>query len=237
MASSGRRVFIVFWSMMMSALSPARAQWAVVDAPAIVQLVQEVQAMEQQVQITRDQLAQAKLALQSMTGGRGMQRLLRGMPRNYLPANASQLTSAMQGVDGGYPGLASDVRNALGAMAVLSPAQLAMLSAVDRERVLAGRRSSALQQAVAQEALVNVSGRFSSLQTLVDAISTATDQKAVLDLQARILAELGMLQNEQTKLQILREVSQAQTSVTRQQEREQLIAEQGTFATRFRPTP
>jgi type IV secretion system protein VirB5 len=221
----------------MSAMPSARAQWAVVDAPAIVQLIQEVQTMEQQLQTTRDQLAQAKQALQTMTGGRGMQRLLGGTPRNYLPSNGSQLTAAMQGVDGGYPALASDVRSALGNIAVLSPAQLSTLSTADQQRVLAGRRASALQQAVAQEALVNVSGRFASIQTLVDAISTATDQKAILDLQARIVAELGMLQNEQTKLQILRQVSQAQESANQQQEREQLIAEHGNFATRFRPTP
>jgi type IV secretion system protein VirB5 len=221
----------------MSVIPSVRAQWAVVDAPAIVQLIQEVQAMEQQLQTTRDQLAQAKQALQTMTGGRGMQRLLSGTPRNYLPSNGSQLTSAMQGLDGGYPGLAADVRSSIGNIAVLSPAQLATLSTADQQRVLAGRQSSALQQAVAQEALINVSGRFASIQTLVDAISSATDQKAILDLQARILAELGMLQNEQTKLQILRQISQAQESANRQQEREQLIAEHGTFATRFRPTP
>ena len=237
MVNISPRILFALAISTMLAIPPARAQWAVVDAPAIVQLVQEVQAMEQQLQITRDQLAQARQALQTMTGSRGMQRLLAGTPRNYLPSSGSQLTAAMQGVDGAYPGLASDVRSALGTIAILSPSQLSTLSTADQQRVLAARRSSALQQAVAQEALVNVSGRFASLQGLVDAIPTATDQKAILDLQARILAEIGMLQNEQTKLQILREVSQAQAMVNQQQDRELLIAEQGTFATRLRPTP
>jgi type IV secretion system protein VirB5 len=63
------------------------------------------------------------------------------------------------------------------------------------------------------------------------------DQKASLDLQARISAELGMLQNEQTKLQALFQATQAQESALRQQARELAIAGQGSFATRFQPVP
>jgi type IV secretion system protein VirB5 len=218
-------------------IHPARAQWAVVDAPAIVQLIQEVQTMGQELQTARAQLTQAKLALQTMTGDRGMELLLSGTVRNYLPANWSQLTSVMQGAGGGYPGLASDVRTAMGSNAVLSPQQLSMLSAANQRQIVAARQSSALQQALAQEALTNASGRFASIQSLVAAISTASDQKGILDLQARISAELGMLQNEQTKLQILRQATQAQDAVNRQQEREQIIAGHGRFESRFQPTP
>ena len=41
-----------------------------------------------------------------MTGGRGMQMLLSGTNRNYLPTSSAQLASAMQG-SGSYPGLVS----------------------------------------------------------------------------------------------------------------------------------
>jgi type IV secretion system protein VirB5 len=125
----------------------------------------------------------------------------------------------------------------MGANAVLTPQQLAAFSAADQQRIAAARQSSALQQALAQEALANASGRFASMQSLVAAISTAGDQKAILDLQARISAELGMLQNEQTKLQILHLATQAQESVNRQQEREEVIAGHGRFASRFQPVP
>jgi len=46
-----------------------------------------------------------------------------------------------------------------------------------------------------------------------------------------------MLQNEQTKLQVLAAATQAQESVNAQREREFAIAGQGQFATRFQPTP
>ena len=41
------------------------------------------------------------------------------------------------------------------------------------------------------------------MQTLINAIPSATDQKGILDLQARIQAEQGMLQTDQTKLHVL----------------------------------
>jgi hypothetical protein len=44
-------------------MHPARAQWAVVDAPAIVQLIQQVQNAEQQLATARNQLVQAQQAL------------------------------------------------------------------------------------------------------------------------------------------------------------------------------
>jgi hypothetical protein len=46
-----------------------------------------------------------------------------------------------------------------------------------------------------------------------------------------------MLQNEQTKLQILSQATQAQESSIRQQVRERVIEEHGRFETRFQPTP
>jgi type IV secretion system protein VirB5 len=219
-----------------SAAVPARAQLAVIDVPAIAQLVQEVQTMERAVETAESQLAQAKQALQTMTGTRGMQLLLSGTTRNYLPVSYAQLASAMQG-GGGYPLLSLNVQSTMAANAVLTPQQLASLSAPNQQQVLAGRQRSALQQALAQQALANASNRFAALQSLIDAIGTATDQKGILDLQARINAELGMLQNEQTKLLVLNQATHAQEALARQQQWEQIIAGHGSFASRFQPAP
>lgn len=216
------------------AASPAHAQLAVVDIPAFAQLIQEVQTMAQEVQTAENQLAQARQALATMTGSRGMQQLLAGTPRNYLPTNWQQLTSVMQG---GSAGLAAVVQSAVTANAVLNSRQLSMLSAGDRQEIVARRESGALQQGLVQQALANVSGRFAAVQSLIDAIATATDQKGILDLQARINAELGMLENEQTKLQVLSQAMQAQAVVETQRERESLIAGHGSFAARFQPRP
>jgi type IV secretion system protein VirB5 len=219
-----------------AAIPVAHAQWAVIDVGAIAQLVREVATLQQQLQTAEAQLSQANTALQTMTGSRGMQLLLAGTVRNYLPTNASQLTAALQG-GSAYPGLATGVRTAVNANAVLSPSQLAALAPTDQQQIVAARQSAALRQALAQEALANSSARFAAIQSLIAAISTAKDQKAILDLQARITAELGMLQNEQTKLQVLAQASDAMAAVNAQQQREQAIAGQGQFATRFSPVP
>jgi len=233
-----RNIRFLFASAVISlaASTAARAQWAVVDAPAIAQLIKEVQTMEQQLATARNQLESANRSVQAMTGDRGMAQLLSGTNRNYLPANWTQLTATLQG-SGGYAGLSSGVRSAVTANAVLTPQRLATLSPSQQQEIQSTRQWNAVQETVSQQALANVSNRFASIQSLVAAISTAHVQKAILDLQARISGELGMLQNEQTKLQVLYQVTQSQQSILAQQGRERVIEAHGRFETRFQPTP
>jgi type IV secretion system protein VirB5 len=214
----------------------ARAQWAVVDAPAIVQLIQEVQTTAQQLATAKDQLLQAKQALQTMTGDRGMEQLLSGTPRNYLPSDWTQLTGALRGT-GGFSTLSTDVQSTISANAVLSPQRLASLPSGGQQLIQSERQWSAMQQALSHQALSSASNRFASIQSLISAISSAADQKGILDLQARISAELGMLQNEQLKVQILNQSTQAQQASLRQQAREQVVDGHGTFNGRFQPVP
>jgi type IV secretion system protein VirB5 len=236
MSTHIRRCFAAVLILSMAAAPAARAQWAVIDVGAIAQLIQEVETLRQQLMVAQSQLQQAKQALQTMTGDRGMELLLGGTTRNYLPTTWAQLVSASQG-GGAYPGLAYGVRGAVSSNAVLSTSQLSTLSTTDQQQIVAARQAAALRQALAQNELTNSSARFAAIQSLIAAISTAHDQKAILDLQARIGAELGMLQNEQTKLQVLAAAAQAQEAVNAQREREFAIAGQGQFATRFQPTP
>ena len=219
-----------------AAAPAADAQWAVVDAPAIVQLIQEVQTTAQQLQTAKDQLLQARQALQTMTGDRGMEQLLSGTVRNYLPSNWTQMTGALLG-SGGFSALSIEAQGIVTANAVLSPQRLATLSPSSQQLIQNSRQWSAMQQALSHQALSNASNRFAAIQSLIAAISSATDQKGILDLQARISAELGMLQNEQTKVQILNQATQAQELSLREQSREQVIDAHGSFAARFQPAP
>lgn len=214
----------------------AHAQWAVIDVGAITQLIQEVQTMSQQLITAQAQLQQARVTLQSMSGSRGMQTLLSGTNRNYLPTNTAQIATAMQG-GGSYPGLAADITASMNANAVLTPAQLAAFSTSDQQQIQSSRQAAALRQAIAQEALANSSNRFAAIQSLIAAIPAASDQKGILDLQARISAELGMLQNEQTKLQVLVQTGAAMAAAGAQRNMELSIAGQGRFESRFQPAP
>jgi type IV secretion system protein VirB5 len=199
-------------------LAPAaHAQWAVIDVGAIAQAIQEVATLKQQLTTIEQQLTQAQQQYQSMTGSRGMQNLLSGINRNYFPANSAQLLTA----------LATPIQSTVNSNAVLTPQQMAALSPAELQQLNAARSNAALLQVTTQQSYANSSSRFASVQQLINAIPTATDQKGILDLQARIQAELGMLQNEQTKLQVLFQLVQAQEMARKQRAQEQALSDVG----------
>jgi type IV secretion system protein VirB5 len=207
----------------------ARAQWAVVDVGAIAQLIQQVATMEEQLSTAKDQLSEAKDTLESMRGDRGMSHLLSGENRNYLPTNWSELEAALRGTAGAYGALSNALTTLIQSNAVLKPSDIARLSPTERAHLTAERGNAALLQATARQALAVTSERFASLQSLIAAISGAQDQKAILDLQARIAAEQGMLANEHAKLDTLYQVAQGERWAQEQRAREQAITDIGSF--------
>src|SRR5690348_18179545 len=114
------------------AMHPARAQIPVTDIGAIAQLVSELQTLEQQVETARQQLAQAQSEYQAITGARGMERLLAGTVRNYLPPTWGDIRNALTG-SAAFPDLAGQLQSTLTADAVLSDAQLSGLAPLDRQ--------------------------------------------------------------------------------------------------------
>jgi type IV secretion system protein VirB5 len=229
--------FVLAWVVLLAAAPAAQAQFAVIDVASLTQLMSQVRTLEQQVATARNQLTQAQAEYQSITGARSMEHLLNGTVRNYLPQNWATLQSALQGSGGAYPALAADLNRALRVESVLSTGQLAALSPGASAQLQAGRQSAALLQSLTHEALANSSSRFAALQQLIDAIAHAGDQKAILDLQARIGAEAGMLQNEHTKLQVLYQGAQADQWANTQRLRELTVAGHGQFDGRFQPQP
>jgi type IV secretion system protein VirB5 len=150
---------IAFLAVSMLEAPTAHAQWAVVDAPAIVQLIQEVQTTAQQLATAKAQLLQSEQALQTMTGGRGMEQLLNGTNRNYLPSNWFQVNGVLQGA-GGFGALSTDVQSVMSTNAVLSPQRLATLPSGGQQLIQGERQWSAMQQALSHQALSSASNRF-----------------------------------------------------------------------------
>ena len=236
-----RALVHVLWSLAVGicllAAPPARAQFAVVDVGAITQLIAQAQILEDQLTTARDHLAQAQAEFVSITGGRGMEQLLSGTRRNYLPASWAELQGAMQSAGGLYGGLSGGIAATVAANSVLPQQALLLLPADVREQIQTARRLAALQQNLTRQALATTSNRFASLQQLIAAIPAAADQKAVLDLQARVSAENSMLQNEQSKLLTLFQLVQAEEQANQQQVRERAVVGHGQFVTRFQPVP
>lgn len=207
---------------------PAHAQFAVIDVASLAQLMQQVSTLEQQVATAKSQLSQAQNEYAAITGSRGMERLLPGTVRNYLPANWGQLSQVLSSGRGSFPMLGS-LSSLMSANAVLTPAQVASLSPLQQAQLRAARQSPALLQATSRAALATSSDRFARWQQLIGAIGGARDSKASLDLTARITAEQGMLQNEGIKLESLYQLAHAQEWARAQRVREQAIADQGSL--------
>ena len=140
-----------------------------------------------------------------------------------LEVRSEEIPARMQGP------AAAELQRLINANAILTPQQIAVLSPAERSQLEAARRSAAMLQALTREALSTTSRRFGSIQQLIDAIPRASDQKAILDLQARIQAEQGMLQNEATKLGVLYQTAQAEEWARKQRVREQAIASIGSL--------
>jgi type IV secretion system protein VirB5 len=221
-----------------SCLAPlhATAGIPVIDVTAVANLMQQVMYWQQQISAMQkqyEQLSQSKdqlaLTYGAMTGTRGMEQLLptSDLARNYLPPSYGELMNTLNGSTASYAGLANHVQSIIKANSVLSGGQLEALSPQMRQIVEQGRQSSAMLNGLTQSAYQNTSQRFSALQQLINRIATAQDPKAIQDLQARIQAEQNMLTNEQTKLQSLYHMAQAEEAAQQQRVRERLITDVG----------
>jgi type IV secretion system protein VirB5 len=224
-----KKLLVLALSAALGVPSAAQAQFAVIDVGAIVQMVQEVATLAQQLKTAENQLLQAQSEFQAMTGGRGMEGLLSGVNRNYLPSDSTQLLAAVQQTGGALSAFSSGVQKLMQANAVLTPAQVAALSPTQQAQLMAARQSAATLTTVSSQALSTTSTRFVSMQQLIGAIPSASDQKGILDLQARIQAEQAMLQNDSTKMNTLYQLSQAQELTRQQRLREQAIADVGSL--------
>jgi type IV secretion system protein VirB5 len=223
-----KRAAVIF-ALLCFGLPSAQAQFAVIDVNAIVQLAQQLVTMEQQLATLQSQLQEAQQQYAAITGNRGMQNLLPGINRNYLPPDWPSLMAAVNQNGNAYPQLQGSIQNNLTANAVLTAGQIASLSAREQAQLLSDRQTVAMLEATVQQALATTSGRFASLQQLIGAIGGAQDAKGSMDLQARISAEQAMVVNDQTKLAVLYQAAEAQERIQQQRAREQAIADIGSL--------
>jgi type IV secretion system protein VirB5 len=207
-------------TILLLSVPPVKGQFAVIDVAAVAQLVQQVQTLAQQLATAQAMLVQAQAQYAAITGGRGMQFLLGGIQRNYLPRTGGELDVLLAGGTAGFGGLAGEVATGARAVTVLTPGHLAELTPDEQAVVTGDRQRTALAAAVSREALAAASERFNTLQGLITAIGAAADAKAIADLQARIGAEQVMVNNESIKLRLL-----AQTLSAAQAQRDARVRE------------
>src|SRR5487761_2318714 len=164
------RRHLVFPAAVAAALAgapAAQAQWAVIDVQAVARLAQEAQTLQQSLVTAQSELQQARQTLQAMSGTRGMERLLGGTVRNYLPPDWSQVNALAAG-GGAYGSLAASVHGLVGSNAVLPAPAVALLAPDEQRRLLAARARIATAQTLFQSARGSGRPRFAALQSLID---------------------------------------------------------------------
>src|SRR5262245_23854497 len=110
---SNRRKWMLAKALCIASLGfsvAANAQWAVIDVGAIAQLVQQVATMQQQLETAKSHLTEAQNEFASITGTRGMESLLSGTARNYLPADWAALTATVSQANSTYALLSADIQ-------------------------------------------------------------------------------------------------------------------------------
>jgi len=215
----------------------ARAQGIpVIDVASLIQLIQQLQYWVQQIQLMKNQVSQLQQSYTAITGPRGMQNLLAGNQRNYLPPDWNQMLAVLDNTTPAYSGLSGQAQTVMNANAVLSSRDVRALSPSQQQILAQGRKAAALLQVMSRAAYQNTSQRFAALQQLINAIGTAQDAKAIQDLQGRIAAEQAMLQNEQTKLQVLYQSAQADQLAQQQRVREESLSGVGSYGAAKHPT-
>lgn len=208
--------------------SQAHAGIPVIDGANLANSVQQVIAwgkqytqMVQQIQHLQSQITQAQQTFNSLNGIRGMADLVNNPTlRTYLPPQWSEAMNVIS-APGAYTGLSGSVNAIRDASKLVDIAGIGLDPTSDVGRAFQGSQNqAATNRALGEAGYKAASDRIASIQTLLDKVNAAPDQKDILDLQARIQAEQAMVQNESVKLAVMAQLQQAQRDIQAQQARE-----------------
>ena len=191
----------------------AHAGIPTIDISNLAQSIQQVVAWGQQyqqmiesIQQMRNQYAQLQNTYNSMTGDRALGTLLNGASdqaaRRYLPTQGDQIDQLAAGVVAGYGPLQAQIASLRATVSSLPAGTFPAGS--DALAVLSAKVNSlATQKALGQAAYSAAEQRTRDVENLIATTSSATDPKAIAELQARIGAQQALIQNENTRLQAL----------------------------------
>ena len=196
----------------------ANAQIPVTDLGSIAQQVQQVAAWGKQFAQMQTQFNQLQSTYNNISGIRGMASLVNNPAlRNYLPPEYQDMLSGT----GMPPGLSGNIASIRDSARVFGIQSSGLDMASDTARAMQNMQNqNAMNRGIGEEGYRQAAARFASIQVLLDKVNAAPDQKDILDLQGRIQAEQVMMQNEQSKLQMMTYLASVQKDIAQQQAKE-----------------
>ncbi len=208
----------------------ARAQGIpVIDAANLVQTVQQVVNDITKINNQVQQIVQMQSQLNSITGMRNLGDVFNNpLLRNYIPSEAYTFVNAVD--TGGYAGLTATAKALRDTRMVYNCMDLTGDARTNCQAALAQPYQ---QKGLLQDAMKSASGRLSQIGSLMGQINATTDQKAVLEIQARVSAENALLSHETTQIQMLQAMADSEERIARSQDRErqyQMLGRTGRIA-------
>jgi type IV secretion system protein VirB5 len=197
--------------------APARAQGIpVIDVANLVQTIQQVLNDITEIENQVQQITQLQNHLASINGMRNLGNVFNSpLLRNYVPAEAYTYLNAVN--TGGYSGLTGTAKALRDAGMVYNCLDL---TGDARTRCQAALAQPYQAKGLLQDAMTSAAGRLSQIQSLMNQINATTDQKAVLEIQARIGAENALLAHETTQIQMLQGMADSEERIARSRDRE-----------------
>ncbi len=201
----------------------------VIDVANLVQTVQQVVNDITKITNQVQQIGQLQNQLNSINGIRNLGNVFNSpMLRNYVPAEAYTYINAIN--TSGYTGLNATAKALRDAGMVYNCMDLAGAARTSCQAALAQPYQ---HKGLLQDAMKSAAGRLAQIDSLMEQINATTDQKSVLEIQARIGAENALLAHELSQLQMLQGMADSEERIARSRERErqyQMLGRTGRIA-------
>jgi len=188
----------------------------VIDIANLVQTIQQVMNDITKIENQVEQVRQLQGQLASINGVRNLGAVFNSAAlSNYVPANAFNALNALDA--SGYGGLTPTARTLRDVGMVYNCLNVTGAARTACQATLAQPYQ---QKALLQDAMRAASGRLAQINSLMAQTNATNDQKAVLEIQARIGAENAMLAHEMSQVQMLVGMADSEERIARSRDRE-----------------
>jgi type IV secretion system protein VirB5 len=188
----------------------------VIDIANLIQTITQVLNDVTKIANQVEQIEALQSQLASINGMRNLGNVFDSSAlKNYVPANAYNLVNAVD--SSGYGGLTATSKTLRDAQMLYNCLNRAGSARTECQASLAQPYQ---QKGLLQDAMKAASGRLDQIKSLMTQINGTSDQKAVLEIQARIGAENAMLQHEMSQVQMLTGMADSEERIARSRDRE-----------------
>ena len=226
---------------LVASAGPSHAQMTVTDPGAYVRMLRQIQEARAQLVELKQQVQQGKELYDSLNQISNVNSIggLLNTPavRTLLPAefsDARRLMSADLSDLGSLTARATAIRDASRVYTPNDASDLTEAEQYYRDALEKAGARAARDMAVGERVTQTADQRLQGLEELRQALSTAPNARAVLDLQARIDAEAAMIQNDQMRLQGVAIMQAADQRLQDQREREEVARRRDELIAQYR---